>query len=783
MKKLTFCKTATVVSGLLAIAIYARPEMNIEQGQHDELAGAALGLISAIFGTQWVEYQKRQDAASNHPGPPAWVRWLLFSFLFGLTMMNATAQTTWTARPQSPKQHELLDMAYGAGRYVAVGDYGIIRVSTDGESWTTQTDGLFQSNSLSGIIYAKNQFVTVGTNGRVMTSANGLSWTTQVSGTNEALLAIAYGGGKFVAVGWNGVIITSTDGVTWTNQVSGTPYIFTDVAYGGGKFVAVGQFGLVETSTDGVTWVARTLPVSGFDLRGITAGPNGSFVAVGGLTVIVTSTDGTTWTLRPVAGPALFLTDVVYNSTHNRYVATSNASGKLVTSLDGVTWKVTSSGTPLILSTVRCLQDKFLLMGQGGIIRSSSTTQWSVASIWKPVTIDPLFSLHGAAFGNGHYVAVGTYSADYHAFTANVAVTSPDGINYTVGETFHFPNGDKPFNDVAFGNGLFVAVGEDAIIQTSADGKVWDFRQVVAGQTLNAVTYGGGQFVAIGDNGFISRSNDGKTWSQGFTGLWSKFNGLTFANGQFVAVGTNGTIATSPNGITWTARLSGTAKQLKSVAFGNSMWLAVGYDGIACWSMNGTTWTSYTVDANAHLNHVMFANGQFVAVGLNGKIFTFPNAFIGTARVSKTSAHLWGIMHGANQFVAVGEPASQDDWTTAIVVTSPDSSPTTAAAQPTSPNTEAQARLATSEPEVRLQAMSYPNPVEEAFTISIEGASGQAVRLWLVDGQGRTVEDRQIQVDESQHKESMHLGQREPGMYLLRVSTADQTQTLKVLKQ
>ena len=140
-------------------------------------------------------------------------------------------------------------------------------------------------------------------------------------------------------------------------------------------------------------------------------------------------------------------------------------------------------------------------------------------------------------------------------------------------------------------------------------------------------------------------------------------------------------------------------------------------------------------------------------------------------------------MHGANQFVAVGEPASLNDWSTAIVVTSPNNNPATANAQPTSPTPDVQARLAASEPEVRLQVMNYPNPVGEEFTVNIEGASGQVVRLWLVDGQGRTVEDRQIRVDESRHNESMRLDQREPGVYLLRVSTADQTKTLKILKQ
>jgi len=86
-------------------------------------------------------------------------------------------------------------------------------------------------------------------------------------------------------------------------------------------------------------------------------------------------------------------------------------------------------------------------------------------------------------------------------------------------------------------------------------------------------------------------------------------------------------------------------------------------------------------------------------------------------------------------------------------------------------------------PEVILLVLAYPNPVQEDFTVAIEGAGGQVVRLWLVDGQGRTLVDRQINVVQTQHREPMSIGQHEPGMYLLRVSTAGQARTLKVLQR
>ncbi|HEY0109077.1 MAG TPA: T9SS type A sorting domain-containing protein, partial [Fibrella sp.] len=304
-------------------------------------------------------------------------------------------------------------------------------------------------------------------------------------------------------------------------------------------------------------------------------------------------------------------------------------------------------------------------------------------------------------------------------------------------------------------------------------------------QTLNAVTFGGGQFVALGTSGFICRSSDGITWSNGFTGLAKNFNGISYANGKFTAVGQYGAIATSSNGIVWTIQPPITDKMLKSVAYGNGKWIAVGYDGVVLYRIDGLPWLGFSMGYSVNFNHVHFANGQFVAVGLSGKIYTSPDGIVWTARASKTSAHLWSIMHGANQFVAVGETTSQDDWTTAIVVTSPDNYAATANAQPTSPTTDAQARLAAeeSEPGVGLQAKTYPNPVEADFTVDIEGASGQQVRLWLVDGQGRTITDRQINVEQSQQQESMSLSQHEPGIYLLRVSTAGQARTLKMLKR
>lgn len=67
MRKLTFCKSATLFFGLLAVGVLTRLDSVNGYLRHGDMLGAALGLLSAIFGSQWVEYQRRQDEVTAKP--------------------------------------------------------------------------------------------------------------------------------------------------------------------------------------------------------------------------------------------------------------------------------------------------------------------------------------------------------------------------------------------------------------------------------------------------------------------------------------------------------------------------------------------------------------------------------------------------------------------------------------------------------------------------------------------------------------------------------------------
>jgi hypothetical protein len=59
------------------------------------------------------------------------------------------------------------------------------------------------------------------------------------------------------------------------------------------------------------------------------------------------------------------------------------------------------------------------------------------------------------------------------------------------------PTGDA-LNSVAYGSGLFVAVGDAATIVTSAEGVNWTLRREGGDNVLSGIAYGNGQFVAAG---------------------------------------------------------------------------------------------------------------------------------------------------------------------------------------------------------------------------------------------------------------------------------------------
>jgi len=172
---------------------------------------------------------------------------------------------------------------------------------------------------------------------------------------------------------------------------------------------------------------------------------------------------------------------------------------------------------------------------------------------------------------------------------SRIILTSPDGITWTaqVLETKY-----KALRGVAYGNGLFVAVGGEGIILTSRDGINWSRERSVTGEWPNSITYADGRFIAVGGGGAVLISRDGVGWTQRTTGTGVVFKGIlrsvAYGNGIFMAVGENigeysgtlyGIVRVSSDGINWTELNPGTRRRLYAVTYGNNRFVAVGEKG------------------------------------------------------------------------------------------------------------------------------------------------------------------------------------------------------------
>ncbi|MFF2158146.1 cadherin-like beta sandwich domain-containing protein [Paenibacillus chitinolyticus] len=357
----------------------------------------------------------------------------------GNWITTAKAAGTWDTIT-SGVADDLNQVAFGNGKWVAVGNNGMILTSSDGISWSKTNILLY---SAIGVTYAGNQWIVTGASGKIATSPDAVTWTVRSTGTSVDLSAPAYNGTVWVIVGYNGTILSSTDGITWTPRTSGTTADFYGITYGGGLFVAVGDGGVIRTSPDGITWTTRSGGAE--TLMGVTYGAN-QFVAVGWNQKVLTSTDGTVWTPRTVSVSGLSLFGIAYGS--NKYVAVGDigGAGAIASSPDGITWSTEKTNLSNFLNRVGFAGGRFVTVGGAGTMLTQYNTVSTNANLSNLTlsagTLSPAFASgttgYTADVSNGTAsinvtptVADGTATVKVNGST--VASGSPSSISLSVG--------------------------------------------------------------------------------------------------------------------------------------------------------------------------------------------------------------------------------------------------------------------------------------------------------------------------------------------------------------
>lgn len=257
----------------------------------------------------------------------------------------------------------------------------------------------------------------------------------------------SYPSGQFIAVGQSGEnrLMKSLDGIVWTSEYV-AQVLFKGIAEGGGNVSAIGlaspgnQRGIHSEDLD--QWYTTGVGLTSEGWQDIAWGVD-KFVGINnnasdGTSYVRTSPTGMNWTNR--ASYAGQWAGITYGG--GKFVVIGSNDNKAMTSSDGITWAL-HEGVP--------------------------------SGYWRGIT-----------YGDGLYVAVAT-------FGDNRLMISEDGENWELVSVLF------PTNSVAYGNGIFVAVGSSGAL-ASRDGRNWTSIDSVSGG-WNAITYGNGKFVAVANSG------------------------------------------------------------------------------------------------------------------------------------------------------------------------------------------------------------------------------------------------------------------------------------------
>jgi hypothetical protein len=104
-----------------------------------------------------------------------------------------------------------------------------------------------------------------------------------------------------------------------------------------------------------------------------------------------------------------------------------------------------------------------------------------------------------------------------------------------------------PLRACAYGDGKWIAAGDDDVVLTSSNGTSWTAITTGLGGSWNWATWGGGKFVMVGDLGVVAYSTNGTSWTQITTDSDADMHSVVYSDSlnKFTAVGDGGIIVVS----------------------------------------------------------------------------------------------------------------------------------------------------------------------------------------------------------------------------------------------
>jgi len=258
----------------------------------------------------------------------------------------------------------------------------------------------------------------------------------------------------------------------------------------------------------------------------------------------------------------------------------------------------------------------FLAAGHNGLRTTSPDGKtWSAPVLGKEGE-----TYRCAAGGKGRLAAIGSYGG------SNIFASTSDGVAWKT--SIKDAQYARYIRGLGFGNDVFLALGGDPgavgqarpFVFTSTDGEKWDGPHDIPGKFMvRRVAFGNKLFVAVGDRGRRATSPDGRTWTDApEVKAIDTLVDVAFGNGVFVGVGLHGLRMVTKDGVKWTDRQMGDeGEHLNSVVWAKDRFVAAGA-GATYISTDGLKWERIA-NANAPLS-VAYGAGMFVGPRWKGRL-------------------------------------------------------------------------------------------------------------------------------------------------------------------
>ena len=153
---------------------------------------------------------------------------------------------------------------YANGQFVLFGGHAgkvkncpvVFQTSADGAEWSEIIEYSAKGGMVRNMVFGNGRFVGVGDRGLVATMPADLSSFNQVEGVRaiDTMVDVTFGNGVFVGVGLHGLRRWSEDGETWSEPVHGREGEHVNsVEWTGSHFIGSGA-GVTFISSDGRSW-------------------------------------------------------------------------------------------------------------------------------------------------------------------------------------------------------------------------------------------------------------------------------------------------------------------------------------------------------------------------------------------------------------------------------------------------------------------------------------------------------------------------------------------------